>query len=361
MLNYIKRPKSGRRAVRSCVLTSALMLAVAFVAQAAEPWQTDRLLGAPFESLTIQQPRDYSGPEKCTIVRLLTTNPVPAGQGRKGVLYVHGFNDYFFQAQMADSFVAHGYDFYAVDLRKYGRSLLSGQIRCDVRDMGQYFPDIDSALSVMRKDGVERIALMGHSTGGLTASYYLARNPQAPVEVLILNSPFLDWNMGKLEPFIPLVSALGAIMPGVKISSGSGDAYSSSLLASAHGEWTYDDSLKSHPSPRVTLGWVRAVTRAQHWLRNHPGSIRIPVLLMYSGASYSGSDWSPEAQHEDAVLDVNDILRYGRLLGNDVQPVRVVGGLHDLVLSSADVRRALYPFIFRWLEMNLHPNVNGDS
>ncbi len=30
-------------------------------------------------------------------------------------------SDYFFQTEMADQFNQHGYDFYALDLRKYGR------------------------------------------------------------------------------------------------------------------------------------------------------------------------------------------------------------------------------------------------
>ena len=32
-----------------------------------------------------------------------------------------GFNDYFFQAEMGRQFADSGYNFYAVDLRRYGR------------------------------------------------------------------------------------------------------------------------------------------------------------------------------------------------------------------------------------------------
>ena len=42
----------------------------------------------------------------------------------RAVLHVHGFADYFFQTVAADCWVERGYDFYALDLRKYGRSLL---------------------------------------------------------------------------------------------------------------------------------------------------------------------------------------------------------------------------------------------
>lgn len=324
---------------------SLILLTVAVVTSAATGWHTDTELGSPFEALTIKLPDDYTGSERCTVVRLLSP---AARETRRGVLYVHGFNDYFFQSAMAKEFAGHGYDFYAVDLHRYGRSLLPGQIRCDVRSLDQYFPDIDSALCVMRRAGVEHIVLMGHSTGGLITSYYLSRNPDAPVEALLLNSPFLDWNMGRLEPFIPLVSALGAVFPGIKISSGSGDAYGCSLRADCHGEWTYNEELKSDPSPRVTLGWVRAINSAQQYLRHHR-SIHVPVLLMYSAGSYKGTDWTPEASRADAVLDVADIARYGRTLAPHVYFLRVHGGLHDLSLSAPAVRRSWEAAMFRWL------------
>lgn len=314
-------------------------------------WHTDKLLGTPFQATTVSLPDDYSGPERCTIVRLVKGERV----NRYGVLYVHGFNDYFFQAQMADSFVAQGYDFYAVDLHRYGRSLMPGQHPCDVRNINQYFPDIDSAICVMKSTGIEHIVLMGHSTGGLITSYYMAHNPDKSIEALVLNSPFLDWNMGKLEPFIPLVSAVGAILPGIEISSGSGDAYWCSLSTECHGEWYFDDSLKSHPSPKVTLGWVRAITNAQKYLREHPYSIKVPILLMYSAQSYNGEHWSEEAQKSDAVLDVNDIAKYGKTLGHNEHILRVHGGLHDLSLSSKPVRDAWYKALFRWLDTLPHP------
>ena len=44
------------------------------------------------------------------------------------VLYLHGWNDYFFQTHLADVLRRAGFDFYALDLRRYGRSLRLGQL-----------------------------------------------------------------------------------------------------------------------------------------------------------------------------------------------------------------------------------------
>lgn len=111
--------------------------------------------------------------------------------------------------------------FYAVDLRKYGRSLLPGQKPFEVRDMTEYFADIDSALAVMKRDGVDKVVLVGHSTGGLTSSLYMAEHPDTVVKALVLNSPFLDWNLGRIEEFaVPAVAATGKLFPGMPVKQG---------------------------------------------------------------------------------------------------------------------------------------------
>ena len=109
-----------------------------------------------------------------------------------------------------------------MDLRKYGRSLEEGQRLFEVRDMHEYFADIDSAVAQMKRDGIDTIVLMGHSTGGLTTSLYLNNRPDSAIKGLILNSPFLDWNQSKFQErvLIPLVNCLGGHFPGMKALSG---------------------------------------------------------------------------------------------------------------------------------------------
>lgn len=327
------------------LITLTLTVASALSCGAAEPWEPDTAaLGSSFETLTINLKSDHDLP--CTVIRP-DDNPATS----RGVLYVHGFNDYFFQAEMADSFVSRGYAFYAIDLQRYGRSLRPGQIHCDARHgLDEYFPAIDSALAVMRRDHITTITLMGHSTGGLTTAYYMAKNPDAPVDNLILNSPFLAWNLGKLNKLMPAVSVLGALFPGMKFSQGDSDAYSSALLASEHGRWEYRTDWKLSHSPDVTAGWIRSITRAQNYLKGHPGCIKVPTLLLTSERAYKGSSWSVAADSADAVLDPPVLRRIGVTLPADgAWNVVVDGGLHDLMLSSPAVTRPLYAFIFDWI------------
>ena len=310
-------------------------------------WQPD-LLGDGYEMRRVDQGTDYSGPVVSTIIRKCVADTV-AGGVRRGVLYVHGFNDYFFNADMGDRFVAHGYDFYAVDLRKYGRSILKGQRMFEVRDISEYYPDIDSALVIMRRSGIDEVVLMGHSTGGLITACFMASSSAGKVEALILNSPFLDWNLGWKEKLVPLISWIGGIFPDMPISQGKSTAYAESLLKRYHGYWNYDTQWKLQQSPDVTAGWVRAIDRAQRSLRDGKAKIRVPILLMYSAESVTGDTWTPEHNKADGVLDVRDIRRYGLMLGPDVTCIKVVGGLHDLMLSDPRLLSVLYPRIFAWL------------
>lgn len=326
------------------IISTLLLVLLGSVISFAQ-WRPD-VLGDGYEMRYVDQPDDYAGKVRCTVVRKLSD----CSSG-KGVLYVHGFNDYFFQAEMGDRFVDSCYNFYAVDLRKYGRSIIAGQKMFQVRDMKEYFADIDSALAQMKRDGNREIVLMGHSTGGLTTSLYMNENPDTLIRALILNSPFLDWNQTKFQEkfLIPMVRGVARLFPDISIPQGGGDHYARSLLADYDGEWHYDTSWKLTVSPNVDSGWIRAIDMAQSVIQDDP-DIRVPILLMHSDRSFKDGDPDSMYSCTDAVLDVEDISKYGRRLGPAVTEVTVYGGLHDLVLSAKGVREPLYDYIFKWLD-----------
>lgn len=322
----------------------SLLFALAVIVSVAAQWQPD-ILGDGYEMRYVEQPDDYQGKVRSTVIRKKS----PCG-GKTGVLYIHGYNDYFFQKDMGDRFVDSCYQFYAVDLRKYGRSILPGQKKFDARDMKEYFADIDSAVSIMKHDGVDRIILLGHSTGGLTSSYYLNNRNDSSIVALMLNSPFLEWNFnGFMRDFlIPTVGGIGRALPNLAFSQGNNSGYAESLLKQYHGEWDYNTDWKVVRPEKARAGWLGAVTRAQNYLHKK-SDIKVPVLLMHSDSSYSADRWTPEYQHTDVVLNVKDISKYGRRLGDDVTEITIGDGIHDLVLSRPDVREEVYDSIFGWL------------
>ena len=66
--------------------------------------------------------------------------------GRRAVLYLHGWNDYFFQTHLAEYLSDIGYDFYALDLRRYGRSMRPGLLRGFITDLDDYGLELDAAV-----------------------------------------------------------------------------------------------------------------------------------------------------------------------------------------------------------------------
>lgn len=310
-------------------------------------WQPD-ILGNGFECRIIEMPDDYEGKVNCALVRSL-----PEQETDKAILYIHGFNDYFFQEEQALWYNEQGYAFYAVDLRKYGRSYLPHQKRGNVRNLKEYYADIDTCLSIISENCSETI-LAGHSTGGLIAAIYAQdRKEDLPVAGLVLNSPFLDMNFSSFKEKIgvPFISLLGGILPNVKIDSGGSTFYAQSIHRDYSGEWDYDLEWKPATSIPVSFGWTRAIHKGHN--KVHKGmQIPCPILVMHSDKSVYGKEFSKEYTEGDAVLDVEDIHKYASRLGNHVTIAIIEDGLHDLVLSRKDVRERVYDTILFWLKEN---------
>lgn len=300
-------------------------------------YQTDILDG--FICKTLDMADDYEGKVVATLVR--TVDQPATG---KALLYVHGYNDYFFQTEMARFFEDNGYRFYAIDLRKYGRSRLSHQYPFKVLDLSEYFADIDSAVAQMKREGCRQIALMAHSTGGLITSLYCHEHKdKLPFYAIVLNSPFLDMNLGRIieKVGIPAVARMGKKSPDKQVNGGLSTAYAESLLENHHGEWTFDTTWKYPVAPALTASWIRAIHLGQKQLQKGL-EIPCPVLVMHSHRSVYGKKWKPEHQSGDGVLDVKDIEKYGKTLGPQARTLTIENGLHDLALSSKPVRERFY-------------------
>ena len=316
-----------------------------FITRSFAQWQPD-VLGEGFEHLIIEMPDDYEGKVSCALIRATQKSPT-----QKAVLYIHGFNDYFFQKEQAQKYTEHGYAFFAVDLRKYGRAYLPHQKRGNIRNLNEYYPDIDTCLSIIKRDYPE-IILAAHSTGGLIAGVYSHDNRNnLPVNGIVLNSPFLDMNFsGFKENFgVPIISGLGAIFPNIKISSGNDNFYARTIHQDYEGEWEYDLEWKPAVSIPVSFGWTRAIHKGHKKIQKGL-DIPCPILVMHSDKSVYGKEFSDDFFKGDAVLDVEDIHKYASGLGNDVTIFIVNNGVHDLVLSSPEVRTEVYQVIFSWLK-----------
>lgn len=315
--------------------------------QIIEPLYQLDILGTGYEQATLNFPDDYEGQVTATLVRKKAEQPTS-----KAVLYIHGFIDYFFQTEMAEQFNQHGFDFYALDLRKYGRSHLPHQKFYNVREIAEYDAEITQALGIIGAEGHDAILLSGHSTGGLTTTLYAAHHPDHPlIKALWVNSPFYDFNMNPIKKKLglPNLSRVGKICPDLEFPSELNKWYVTSLHKNLKGEWYFNLEWKKTTYPWVHLSFVRAIFEAQKEI--HQGvTLKVPALVMHSDQSKNPKKWHKNVQTSDVILDVKHIDKYARKINGDVTISEIKNGVHDLVLSEKSVREHVYHQLFAWLK-----------
>ena len=315
-------------------------------------WQVD-VLGKPYYAETIELPRDDEGEVVATRVRRRGRSRTP-----RAVLHVHGFADYFFQTPAADYWLSRGYDFYALDLRKYGRSLLPHQTPNFITDLTAYYPELDEAFRrVTARDGHDHVLMSGHSTGGLIIPLWL-HDHLAPVAGVVLNAPWLDLQGSLLlrTAGTKAIDQIGARRPYLAIPREVSGFYARSLHRDHDGEWPFDLAWKPLESWPVYAGWLRAVRRGH--ARVHRGlDLDMPLLVLTSSRSAHPREWDPSCSRADIVLDVRQIRKWAHTLASHVTLVNVEGALHDVTLSRKEVREAAFDEITRWHDAYVVPGL----
>nr|WP_201471230.1 alpha/beta hydrolase [Microbacterium hydrocarbonoxydans] len=325
-------------------------------------WRPD-VLGDEFEQLTLQLGEDDEGPVVATLVRALPgdRNWWDRLRARRrplddvDVLYVHGWSDYFFQKRLARFWTTRGARFFALDLRKYGRSLRDGQTPGYITDLRAYDEDIGAALAAMGRGAqssapARRLVLLGHSTGGLTLSLWASRHP-GTADALVLNSPWLEFQVASARPLIAPVAELQArwapreVAPQVDLGF-----YTRAQQEVADPDDPVDINLAWRPAQTMAVhaGWFHAI------LTGHAAvaaglAIDAPVCVLLSARSATPTRWSEDLTRTDSVLVVDDIARAALKLGPSVTVERVDGALHDVFLSRHEAREEAYRRLDRWV------------
>jgi len=326
----------------------------------AEEWRPD-VLGAPFEQLTLPLGEDGEGPVVATIVRSLAHHSVFTeliGDRRAlhdvDVLYVHGWSDYFFQRSLAKYWTDRGADFYALDLRKYGRSLLPGQTPGYITDLATYDEDIAAALAAMGRPlddepSKRRLVLVGHSTGGLTLSLWAADHPGAAVAV-ILNSPWLEFQLSAMTraAVAPMVGLQARLRPLDTLPQVDMGFYARAQREVRGSDLDVNPAWRPEQTMAVHSGWLHAIL-AGHTRVAAGLHIDAPICVLLSEKSAVPTRWSEELTRADTVLVVDDIARASLRLGDSVTVERIPGALHDIFLSRAEARDIAYERMDRWV------------
>ncbi|MFB7250200.1 alpha/beta hydrolase [Microbacterium sp. NPDC056234] len=335
-------------------------------------WAPD-ILGDEFEQLTLPLGSDAEGEVVATLVRALPSPPPeePSGWDRfmrrlRGqpvsapipdladvdVLYVHGWSDYFFQKRLARFWTRRGARFFALDLRKYGRSLRPGQTPGYIADLAKYDEDIGAALDAMTDATASgrRLVLFGHSTGGLILSLWASRNPGL-ASAVILNSPWLEFQLGPMRQAIaPMVGWGARVRPLDAVPQVDLGFYTRAQAEAADPDDPVEVNLTWRPEVTMPVhtGWLHAIL-AGHAKVAAGLAIDAPVCVLLSARTAVPTRWSEELTRADTVLVVDDIARAALKLGPSVTVERIDGALHDVFLSRHDAREDAYRRLDRWV------------
>ena len=339
-----------------------------------DAWGPD-LLGPGFEARTLPLlPDEEDGDAVATLVRHMPASDPQALTGTPttptfAALYLHGWNDYFFQTHLAREISRLGGAFYALDLRRHGRSLREGQMLGWITSLTDYDEEIGLALAVIRSehgwDG--DVVLLGHSTGGLIGCLWADRHPGA-LAALVLNSAWLE-NQGA-EPVRmvgePVVRTLARRDPRMSIPLPSHDPEALFRVTDGwlerDGElpdpawaddpyitgWDIVPEWSPRPCAPIRPGWLRGILAGQ--ARVAAGlDIRCPILSMGSARSHLALTWTPHSRRADTIVDADATARRAIGLGALVTVARFDGGVHDLTLSAPPVREQVFAALRRWL------------
>ena len=283
---------------------------------------------------------DYEGRVEATLLSRKSKK-----LSRNAILYVHGFIDYFFQLELADWANRIGYNFYAIDLRKYGRSILPHQKPNYFRDYKEYYEELDMAVDFIRnKEKNSFLVLMGHSTGGLISALYTNdKSNDNSIDALILNSPFVELNASKSVNTLvsPMLALIGKILPNMVSPVKLEEGYAMSVHKDHYGEWEFDIKMKPIKGFKIYFGWINGIYNAQKKLQKGL-HINCPVLVLHSSQSVKPGKYNDDMQTADAVLNVAHMQKYAPNLGNKVKIVSIIDGKHDLILSNEEPRRKAY-------------------
>jgi lysophospholipase len=193
------------------------------------------------------------------------------------VLLVHGVAEHSGRYEDVGRHLASaGLDVTAYDLRGFGGS---GGRRAFVDRMSVHYDDLEDRLAAVRsRAGGRRVAVFGHSLGGLIALGYAVSRPARPLpDALVLSAPALDSTIPGWKRAVARI--LGVVAPTAALSNG----FDGSLLSRdpAVGEAYLADPMNEH---RTTTRLGAVAFAEQAVVRASLERLSVPTLVYHGEA-----------------------------------------------------------------------------
>jgi alpha-beta hydrolase superfamily lysophospholipase len=263
----------------------------------------------------------------------------------KSVIWVHGFNDYFFHFHISNILLDKGYNFFSISLRNYRND----ENLFYTNDLSEYIIDIEQLIEyILNNYYSEKIILYGHSMGGLISAIFCKESShKEKISGVILNSPFFSFNQSIAENFFMnyLVYYLGIMYPKFQIRYLDFQQKNSNSLE-IFKRFYFESKYKLMHIPIIYAGWITTIIYYHSIVQNNFIDLTIPILVFHS-------DKSIEENKEgvgDSVLNVNDIKKYSKNLGNNVKLVEIKDAVHDVFCSEKEPLSMAIQELVQWLE-----------
>jgi alpha-beta hydrolase superfamily lysophospholipase len=252
------------------------------------------------------------------------------GSVRAVINLVHGLGEHSGRyGNWASQFTDNGYCFRSFDLRGHGKS---GGKRGFSSNYSNLLTDIHCFLQNGRDEFPSLpFFLYGHSLGGNLLLNYAIRNT-LNANGLIITSPWLDL-VRKPSPFVlKLFTALGTILPTLRVSNGLRieDLSRDSTVIQA-----YADDMLVHN--RITLRLALQIFKAGAIAASSIHKINVPMLLMHGSS--------------DQITSCKATRNFVRYSGDKTNYIEWDGGYHELHNDMNN--NIVFRSIIDWLDKQL--------
>ena len=252
-------------------------------------------------------------------------------ENKKMLLWIPGYNDYYYHFHVGNLLLNLGYDIYALNMK------------IDEDNLNGYLEIINKVMKDLDKE-YERKVLYGHNIGGLVCLHYVIRN-RFIFDGLVLNGPLLDFYydnkfehlMKGFYSFIGKFRPNTIIRPNIKLPN----LYQLDIQKRFYRE---KDKIYFNIPP-LYAGWANTVSHFQQFIQQNQFYLRIPILVLTSNES--SLDFSPIKDIKSDVIETEFILK--NIHNRRLRLIKIKNAIHDVFVGNVMSSRTAMFHLMNWI------------
>ena len=257
------------------------------------------------------------------------------GKGDKGIfLLVHGFAEHLGRHQiLAKALVEEGYCVEAFDCRGHGRS---NGLRAYIQSFQEYVDDLAAFIKEVQLNyPVDTPCfLFGHSQGAHIVLRYAIEKPSAPLNGIIVSSPFLGLAIKVPSIQKMIVSFSSRFLPKLPLFSQIKEeelTHDKAVIESTKRDPLYLNIIRTR--------WFTETLQAQKDTMERASSLKLPLLMQQAG--------------DDRIVDKKIARKFFEKLGSsDTKRIEYSDSFHEIYNETPERREHAISDLKMWLEQH---------